>query len=405
MMVILASTAIAVLLVAGTAWGDDASPGDGQISEVPLAGTEARVTFVPNEVVLKTKTGSYEERTVAATGLDAVKAVAARIEAENPSIEEAGPNYLYTPEFVPDDPLYSDHQYWLRGGTVGTSERVGIRASRAWDQSRGGNVAVGYVDTGWDRDHPDLVNEVVAEWDFLDDDNTAGDNWYHGTSVGGIIGADTNNGKGVASAGFNVGLNVAKACTEQACSTADTALAIAWLAQRGVGIINLSFGAFFPEGASDPVLEAAVADAQVAGALLTASSGDIGQAASNHFPSCYAGVVGVGSTNRAGSISSFSTRGPCVDLVAPGEAIATTFNPAEDPYTKYARVYGTSFSAPQVAGAAALVKAHEGGLTATQLSRRLFDTATDLGPVGQDETYGYGLLNANCAVSPDETGC
>jgi subtilisin family serine protease len=62
-------------------------------------------------------------------------------------------------------------------------------------------------------------------------------------------------------------------------------------------------------------------------------------------------------------------------------------------------VYGTSFSAPQVAGAAALVNSHEGDLTATQLSKRLFDTATDLGPVGRDGTYGYALLNANCAVS------
>jgi subtilisin family serine protease len=309
------------------------------------------------------------------------------------------------PEFMPDDPLYSHYQYWLRSGTIGISERVGIRAGRAWDQSRGGNVAVGYVDTGWDRDHPDLVNEVVAERDFLDDDDTAGDTWYHGTSVGGIIGADTNNRTGVASAGFNVALNVAKACTQQACSTADTAPAIDWLAQRGVGIINLSFGTFFPEGARNPVLEAAVADAQAAGALIIASSGDVGQAASNHYPSCYAGVVGVGSTNRDGSISGFSTTGPCVDLVAPGDAIATTYNPAEPPNTRYASVYGTSFSSPQVAGAAALVKAHEGDLTATQLSRRLFDTATDLGPVGLDDTYGYGLIDANCAVSPDETGC
>ena len=404
-MVILASIAVAVLLAAGTAWGDDAPPGDGHISEVPLAGTEVTATFVPNEVVVKTEAGSYEDRTVDAPNLDAVRAAAARIEGENPSIEEAGPNYLYAPEFVPDDPLYSAYQYWLRGGEVGTSERVGIRAGRAWDQSRGGNVAVGYVDTGWDRDHPDLVNEVVEDWDFIDGDGAAEDTWYHGTSVGGIIGADTNNGRGVASAGFNVALYAAKACTEKVCSTADTAPAIDWLAEQGVGIINLSFGAYFPEGTSDPVLEAAVADAQAAGALITASSGDNGKVVSNHYPSCYADVVGVGSTMEDGSIADFSTRGPCVDLVAPGYEVATTYNQAEDPYSKYARVYGTSFSAPQVAGAAALVKAQEGDLTGKQLSERLFDTATDLGPVGQDDTYGYGLLNANCAVSPNETDC
>ena len=107
-MVILASIAVAVLLAAGTAWGDDAPPGDGHISKVPLAGTEVTATFVPNEVVVKTEAGSYEDRTVDATSLDAVQAAADRIEVENPCIEEAGPNKLYKSEFVLDDPLYSD---------------------------------------------------------------------------------------------------------------------------------------------------------------------------------------------------------------------------------------------------------------------------------------------------------
>jgi hypothetical protein len=92
-----------VLLAAGTAWGDDASPGDSQIGEVTLAGSEATATFVPNEVVLKTRAGTYEDRRV-----DAVQAAADRIEVENPCIEEAGPSKLYKSEFVIDDPLYSD---------------------------------------------------------------------------------------------------------------------------------------------------------------------------------------------------------------------------------------------------------------------------------------------------------
>jgi hypothetical protein len=97
-----------VLLAAGTAWGDDASPGDSQIGEVTLAGSEATATFVPNEVVLKTRAGTYEDRRVDATSLDAVQAAADRIEVENPCIEEAGPSKLYKSEFVIDDPLYSD---------------------------------------------------------------------------------------------------------------------------------------------------------------------------------------------------------------------------------------------------------------------------------------------------------
>lgn len=390
---VLAGAGLAVLL-AGTAWGQDGAPGE------PEIGGSAD-GFVPGEIVVKDGEG-YGVRSVEARSLGAVKEAARAFEARNPAVEEAGPNYVYEPEFAPDDPYYATGQPWLRGGPAG------IRASLAWDQSRGGNVAVGVVDSGWRRDHPDLAAPVVAERDFLAvrPDSTANDNWYHGTSVAGIIGADSNNGRGVASVGFSVSLHVARSCTREACYTADTAPAIDWLTRvRGVGIVNLSFGTYLPEGSVDPVLEDAIKEAQARGALITASSGNNGEPASNHYPSCYEGVVGVGSVDDDGTLSDFSTRGPCVDLVAPGRSVLTTFDQSEPPGAPYASVSGTSFSAPQAAGAAALIKARFPAMPAETIAQRMFNNATDRGPAGRDDSYGHGLLNANCAVSPVEAGC
>ena len=62
---------------------------------------------------------------------------------------------------------------------------------------------------------------------------------------------------------------------------------------------------------------------------------------------------------------------------------------------------GTSFAAPQVAGAAALLNAKNGDLDAVKIATRLQNRATDLGGPGRDDEYGYGLLNAKCSVSPN----
>ena len=396
---VLVSTAVAVLILAGAASGQEAP------SAGPPAGTEPPPPsdFVPGEIVVKDDQG-YEVEEVAAQNLGAVQEAARDLEATDPTVEAAGPNYVYEPEFVPDDPYFRSSQYWLKGGTSG------IRANLAWDQSRGGNVPVGVVDSGWRRGHPDLEANVAAERDFLaaSPDGTANDNWWHGTSVAGIIGADTNNDKGVSSVAFNAAaLNVAKACTREACTTANTAPAIDWLTRvRDVKIVNLSFGAYFATGElQDPVLAQEIRDAQARGALIVASNGNNGEVSDNHFPSCYADVVGVGSIDEDGTVSDFSTRGPCVDLVAPGRALTTTFNQAEPPNTPYANVTGTSFAAPQAAGTAVLIKAKSPNLGADQIAQRMFKSAIDRGPAGRDDSFGHGLINANCAVSPNEPVC
>jgi subtilisin family serine protease len=407
---LLVSVAVAVVLAAGTASGEDASS-VGQIAEAPLASTEAGVTFVPDEVVVRTRGGEYQTRSVDAQSLGAVQQVAEEIERNDPSVEVAGPNYLYKPEFIPNDPRYDlpstpeVEQAWLRT----------IKVPGAWNDSRGTGVRIGIVDTGWQVDHPDLINDAGIDKDFVEGDDEAQGYDYHGTSVAGIAAADTNNSLGVAGVGFNAKFVMAKACAydnpttpevDVLCDSDNTSRAIRWLAlEQGVKIINLSFGAIYPSGTTDEALQSAIQDAQNAGALVVASAGDKGVPTDNHFPSCFAGVLGVGAVAIDGTIASFSNTGPCVDLVAPGVDVHTTYDMNDKLGVRYAYVHGTSFAAPQVAGAAALIKARNPDFTADQITNRFQNRATDRGVPGRDDEYGYGLLNAKCSVNPAYDGC
>jgi thermitase len=427
---------VATLMAAGvvSAQTEDGTEGARTIGEVPLEGGQTRVGYVPGEVVVETQDGEYETREVAARSLGAVKEAAEEIEAQNPAVEETSPNYRYRPQFVPNDYYFDPKpglpraQYWLRA----------IRAPGAWNDSLGGNVKIGVVDTGWQLDHPDLVNKVAGQRDFVggpSDDKAEGYN-YHGTSVAGVAAAETNDGEGVASVGFNARFVMAKACTDDKqtpeiaadCKSADVANAIRWLVQdQGVKIINLSFGGEYPNDRSpDPILDDAIREAQKAGALVVAGVGNGGKDNKGDridadpattdtpafYPACFDGVLGVGAVNDDGTKADFSNFGPCVDLVAPGVSVLTTYD-KNDPYVvdgvtyrpQYTYVRGTSFAAPQVAGVAALIEAQNGDVDAAQIAARLQNQATDLGEPGRDEEYGRGLLNARCSVTPSKDNC
>jgi thermitase len=426
----LASAAVAMVLATGAAWAESGpSDNDEKIAEVPTAGTAAQATFVPDEVVVETETGEYETRKVEAQSLGEVEDAAAEIETRDPTVVEAGPNFSYGLDFVPDD-LRFDQQDWLPA----------IKALGAWEDSRGAAIRIGVVDTGWQLDptsgqpdHPDMIRASVGQHDFVEEDipaNPQASDGYHGTAVAGVAAADTNNTRGVASIGFNASVIMAKACADDPatpdpgafCKTEDTVQAIDWLVQtRGVDIINLSFGDLYSDGTTDPLLREAIVRAQNAGVLVVAAAGndntftdnDPATPAPANYPSCFAGVIGVGSVNDLGTRASFSNYGPCVDLVAPGQSVLTTFDvnypiTASDGSTvrtQYASLSGTSVSSPQVAGTAALIKARNSLLSSAQIASRLQTQATDIGDPGKDELYGYGLLNAKCSVNPATTGC
>jgi hypothetical protein len=116
------------------------------------------------------------------------------------------------------------------------------------------------------------------------------------------------------------------------------------------------------------------------------------------YPAAYPHVLTVGATTEAGRVTSFSTQGPTVDLVAPGVRIPVAEPLAQDA-SGYVEAPGTSFSTPLVAGAAAWVWTDRPYLDNTQLFEIMRRSAVDIGPRGFDEASGWGLLNIPNALA------
>jgi thermitase len=365
------------------------APAFGQDDEEPIK-EQSGTAYVPGEVVVAKEDGGYAVRQVQAETLGGIQEKAEELE-ERKDVIVASPNYAYTPSFAPNDPFF-DQQYNLLSAT---------RFRGAWNYSRGEGVPIGFVDTGYYGAHPDLDSKIRGEYDFVEEDPVAQDFGYHGTATVGIAAAETDNGAGIASAGFEARFFMAKAC-DKVCLSSDTAPALDWLVDRGVGIINLSF-AIEQEPPGDEVLGRAVRRAQEAGALVIAGVGNDGVNTGSFYPAAYPGVLGVAAVGEDGTPASFSNSGPVVDVAAPGVDIISTYNeryPGNETGALYARFSGTSYAAPHVAGVAALLKARDPDITAEGIAARIQNNATDLGSPGRDNAYGNGVLNARCAVAP-----
>ena len=168
----------------------------------------------------------------------------------------------------------------------------------------------------------------------------------------------------------------------------DIAAAIVYAADRGVDILNFSFG----DRVDSPVIAHSVRYARSRGVLVVAAAGNTGADVS-HYPSGLPGVLSVGASTREGPRASFSTFGQDLDLLAPGQNIlTTTLGGAWGPAT------GTSFSAPLTAGVAALVWSAFPDLTADEVAWRLRLSAGREAE-GWTPDFGWGYLDAAAAVS------
>lgn len=242
----------------------------------------------------------------------------------------------------------------------------------------GKNVRVAVIDTGIDKNHPDLIGAII---DIV---NVTGENMAytngHGIGCAGVIGA-RNNEKGVLGAAPDCQIIGIKAMRESGGgSIAEIVRGIRVAIERNVHVINLSLGA----SVGDSELQKAVEDAVSAGIYVVCSAGNAGQDNSVVYPARYPVTYAVGATNQSGNVSAFSSRGWEVDIAAPGERILTTWK-----NRGYARVSGTSFSAPYVSGLFALFIEAELYIT----HDRLKATAIDIEEPGQDIKSGHGLIN------------
>ena len=331
---------------------------------------------------------------------------------QRPDVVFAEPNYAVIASEIPDDALFT--QLWglnNMGQTGGTID-ADIDAVEAWDISTGSSdVVVAIIDSGIDYTHPDLVenmwineNEIsgngidddsngyvddVYGYDFANNDGDPFDDSNHGTHVAGTIGATGNNGLGVVGVNHHVALMGVKFLDANGFgSTSDAAEGIVYAADNGALIHNNSWGG----GGFSESLRAAIEYAHQNDVLFLAAAGNSGtdNDISPSYPSSYEvdNIVSVAATDHNDQLATFSQYGAqSVDLGAPGVDIVSSV-----PGGAYSSFNGTSMATPQVAGAAALVKAHAPNLSNLKIKQILFDS-TDPLPSLELLTVTGGRLN------------
>jgi thermitase len=294
-------------------------------------------------------------------------------------VEFAEPDYIVYPvsEMVPDDPLYSS-QWHLPA----------IACPAAWGMTSGSDqVTIALCDTGVDSSHPDLSTKLVPGWNVVDNNSDTSPVAPHGTWTAGTAAATGNNAVGVASPALNCRIMPVRVSSlaSGGAMVSDLALGVTWAADHGARVASVSYMA----GGSNLMGEVGKY-IQSKGGVLVVAAGNTGTY--NSVPNSPSIIV-VGATTQTDELAGYTTTGTYVDLSAPGSGILTTA-----PGGGYQSVSGTSFSAPLVAGAAALMFSINPNLTSAQLDTILKVTADDLGPPGWDPGYGWGRLNAGSAI-------
>lgn len=228
-----------------------------------------------------------------------------------------------------------------------------IRASLANKKSKGIGVRVCVVDTGVDKTHPDLAENIVGGKNFTTDDpNAWQDNLGHGTHVAGIIAAASNR-LGVVGVAPKAEIYVIKAIGDSGYGyLSNIADGVLECIKIGAKVINMSLAGGKPVD-YDP-MAAAVQTAIDSGIKVVVAAGNSAQDIANFVPASYPGVIAVGAIQLQGArkivLTSFSNIGlSAKDYVAPGLNIRSTY-----PGGIYALMSGTSMAAPHVAGVLAL---------------------------------------------------
>ena len=305
----------------------------------------------------------------------------------------------------------------------------------AWQVEGGDNpVIIAVLDSGFDLSHEDLAERFLPGYDFCalatgscSDAPSDPDPSYnnlendHGTLVAGVAGAVGNNRRGGAGVAYgdNIKLLPIKLFNDSGvqATTQTFVQSIRWAVGLSVGngvprnrnpaqIINLSLGADF----NSAIVQSAIDEVRGRGAVVIAATGNLGRggAAGGIFsPAAAEGVIAVGSINRNFKRSCLSNygvgtiNGPgTVDIVAPGgEVPIPTINCDQGSYgllstapgNRYEYAAGTSFAAPMVAGAAALILSREPNLSVAQVEERLLSGAYLSSAMNRNE-YGRGVL-------------
>jgi subtilisin family serine protease len=279
------------------------------------------------------------------------------------------------------------------------------------------SIKIAVVDTGLDATHPDVSAKGPETWDIVHRRPGVLDREGHGTFVSALAAGSVTNGDGIAGFGGDAQLLMVKAVgPDGSFSDVDEAAGIVYAVDHGAKIINLSLG-----GVGTSALETrAIEYAASRNVLLVAAAGNEYEDGNPvEYPAAALQPVGskgqggfglsVAASTMAGRRASFSNTGTQISLAAPGENVfgAIAAGSSREYWPRYplpgatAGLYGwssgTSFSTPEVVGAAALVWAANPALTAQQVAGILKATASGRGKWSPQ--LGYGVVDVAAAVA------
>ena len=421
----------------------------GTVSVVGTAGAADDAPFVPGEVIVKFKpelraqglaqgsaglellrefslenTGLYRTVGVSsqsadskAATLQAVAALAARDD-----VVYAHPNYILEAFAEPNDPLYERQWHY---------EAINLPA--AWDRTQGSaDVTVAVIDSGVVTDHPDLASKLAPGYDFVSDEQTAGDGdgrdadptdpagSFHGSHVAGTVAAATDNGVGVAGVSWGARILPVRVLGNGNGTLADAVDGILWsVGDRVPGVplnpdpadvINLSLGGKFL-CSKVQFLQDAFDLANAVGVAVVVAAGNDDEDANGFTPASCGGVITVGATTLEGERAYYSNYGDRIDVMAPGGnldddsdgdgepdgVLSTVQNASGEP--DYAYFEGTSMASPHVAGVVALLKSVRPELSGSEARDLLKRTARPIRDSSCSVGCGSGLIDAEAALA------
>jgi subtilisin family serine protease len=306
-------------------------------------------------------------------------------------------------------------------------------ATAAWTRGITGQGAkIGIVDTGIDTDSPEFAGRIDPASADVAGNGTVEDVGGHGTQVA-LVAAAARNNTGVVGIAYDATIAMFRADTPGTCSTTSTdkdgctfddrniAAGINRAVAAGAAVVNLSLGGDPP---SASVLNA-VRAASAAGVVIVVSAGNEGDGSDPKVdpnqPNPFAAgvrdaggtnVIIAGSVNDSGTFSAFSNKAGNEAqwfLSALGERVCCVYENGTLKVETNASgsfvtlISGTSFSAPQISGAVALLKQAFPNLTGAQMVDLLLKSARDAGAAGTDGTYGRGILDIARAFQPSGT--
>jgi len=294
------------------------------------------------------------------------------------------------------------------GGSTQPAENIEwgvdrIDADLAWETSRGLGVKVAIIDTGIDKDHADLIDNLRGGVNFVSkspakpaDPNKWDDDNGHGTHVAGIVAA-ADNEIGVIGTAPEAYLWAVKVLNRNGSGyTSDVIDGITWAMNNGMQVINMSLGSASDTQAMHDAVDAAYA----AGVIIVAAAGNSGDGSGSTneviYPAKYSSVIAVAATVSDDTTPTWSSEGEEVEIAAPGVNIRSTWNDG-----LYNTISGTSMASPHVAGTVALMLG--AGVLPAEVRAVLQTTADDLGDAGYDNFYGYGLVDAEESTTGNQT--